>query len=383
MKNTILFLLFPVLALISCDTTKRAGSETMNATSKTEKPTAVASSTPVAITYKTGPCMGKCPVFTLSISKDGNTSFFGRKYAPRQGEHTKTLGMSALRQIQTLVADADWWNLEDTYDSGILDAPTNYITVKSGDKEKKISFRGEMPEKVQTLKAMLDQVVLSEGWNAVEVKPDLTKSWTYEQGPCFGKCPVFSMSVNSEGLVSYEGKRFSEKQGVHTKTVPPTTLDELTKLFEEANWWKMENSYDSGISDVSQITIGYRDSDMIKKIRFRGESPGNVKEIKALFNKIANSEGWTKVSSTDYGLPPGTIANELIIKLKEGQNIDKFVQSYIKQDMKLKKNIAPTMNLHLVSFDPGTMTPQEMLESVKARKEVESVEFNKEVGIRD
>lgn len=340
---------------------------------------------PVNITFKRGPCMGKCPVFTMQIDESGVASLLGRKYARLEGEHTKKLTEAEVTELQKMVADSKFMSLEDRYDSGILDAPSTTMIVKSAKGEKTIVLRAEMPDALKSLVEKMDAIYNSEGWTATEVRKNnrFAKSFSYSQGPCFGKCPVYTLDIKPNGIAHFEGKRFSEKQGKYTKKVSDAEVAELVALFDAANWFKLENSYDSKITDIPSYNVKYRNGDMIKKVNFRGESPEGVKEIFAFFRTLADSEGWTKVASNDYGLPAGTIANELIVKLKRGVDINEFVASYIKQDMKLKKTLAPSMNMHLVTFDPNTSTPKEMIMWVKEREDVETAEFNKKVDVRE
>jgi len=378
--NKFLFLVIPVLALFSCDTTKKAGQETMQPV-KTMAEKAI----PVNITFKRGPCMGKCPVFTLEVDENGLASLLGGKYSRLTGEHTKQLSAAEITELQKLVADSKFMSLNERYDSGILDAPSTTMIVKSAEGEKKVMLRGTMPDALKSLVEKMDAIYNGEGWTATEKKPDnrFAKSFSYSQGPCFGKCPVYTLDIKPNGMAYFEGKRFATKQGKYTKKVSEGEVAELVALFDAATWFKLENKYDSKITDIPSVFIKYRNGDMIKKINFRGEYPEGVKAITAYFQGLADSEGWTKVASNDYGLPAGTIANELIVKLKRGVDINEFVGSYIKQDMKLKKTLAPTMNMHLVTFDPNTATPQEMIMWVKDREDVETAEFNKKLDIRE
>ena len=378
--NKFLLLVLPVLALFSCDTTKKAGQETMPPVQ-----TIAEKATPVNISFKRGPCMGKCPVFTLEVDEKGMATLFGAKYARLEGEHTKKLTATELTELQKLVADSKFMSLEDRYDSGILDAPSTTMMVKSAKGEKKIVLRGTMPDALKSLIEKMDALYNSEGWNATATKPNnrFAKSFSYSQGPCFGKCPVYTLDIKPDGLAHFEGKRFATKQGKYTKKVADTEVAELVALFDAANWFKLENNYDSKITDIPSYFIKYRNGDMIKKISFRGENPEGVDAIMAFFRNVADSEGWTKVSANDYGLPAGTIANELIVKLKRGADVNAFVGSYVKQDMKLKKTLAASMNMHLVTFDPNTSTPQEMIMWVKEREDVENAEFNKQVDVRE
>jgi hypothetical protein len=47
------------------------------------------------------------------------------------------------------------------------------------------------------------------------------QSISYETGPCFGACPVYSFTIGSDGQGSFEGKRFTKVIGQRAFTVAP------------------------------------------------------------------------------------------------------------------------------------------------------------------
>jgi hypothetical protein len=44
---------------------------------------------------------------------------------------------------------------------------------------------------------------------------------SFETTPCFGSCPVFSLTLNADGTGVYEGGRFVKTKGRHEFTAPP------------------------------------------------------------------------------------------------------------------------------------------------------------------
>lgn len=383
MKNNLFLLLFPVLALLSCDTTQKA-QQTPTEPQTMTKPSGApgAPVTPVSITYKKGPCMGKCPVFTMDIDETGKVTFNGRKFTNKDGQYTKMLTREELNALHLQVTVANFMSLDDSYDSGILDAPTTTIIARSSTREKKVTFRGKMPDDVKPLRDLLDKIYLSEGWTEVAPPADTSRAFGYSQGPCFGRCPVYTLDI-SKGNAVYVGKRFADKQGEHHRAFTEAEAEELAALFEAADFFSLDNKYDSGISDISTRTLSYRKGDMVKEISLRGNTPEKVKPILKYMQNLAKGEGWKKVASNDYGLPTGTIADELIVKLKKDADIKALLSAYSKQNLQLKKTLVQSMNMHLLSFDPNTMTPQEMIESVGKEEAVDTVEFNKELQGRD
>ena len=50
-------------------------------------------------------------------------------------------------------------------------------------------------------------------------------SITYETGPCFGACPVYSVTVRPDGTGVFDGKRFTAVSGVRAFTLTKAQYD--------------------------------------------------------------------------------------------------------------------------------------------------------------
>ncbi len=50
-------------------------------------------------------------------------------------------------------------------------------------------------------------------------------SITYETGPCFGRCPVYSVTVRPDGTGVFEGKRFTAVTGTRSFTLSRAEYD--------------------------------------------------------------------------------------------------------------------------------------------------------------
>ena len=67
-----------------------------------------------------------------------------------------------------------------------------------------------------------------------------------ERGPCFGSCPVYTVSVDRSGAVRFEGRRFVADTGVSTASVPPARVDSLLAQLEAGGFFGFADRYDMG-----------------------------------------------------------------------------------------------------------------------------------------
>ena len=51
------------------------------------------------------------------------------------------------------------------------------------------------------------------------LKLDISEIY-FEAGGCFGPCPIFNMTISSDGTVVYYASLFNEKEGIFTSVIP-------------------------------------------------------------------------------------------------------------------------------------------------------------------
>lgn len=69
---------------------------------------------------------------------------------------------------------------------------------------------------------------------ATAARPPATpvQTITYETGPCFGRCPVYRVTVNSTGSGSFEGMRFTAVTGTRPFRASPAQYQAFARQLE-------------------------------------------------------------------------------------------------------------------------------------------------------
>ena len=99
------------------------------------------------ILYKKGACMGKCPVYTISVKENGTLAYHGVMNVDMIGKFERQLSKKEFRKIKRKFKKAKLNKLEDEYGMNIMDAPMT--TVKYSAKySKSIKIKSEIPEKL-------------------------------------------------------------------------------------------------------------------------------------------------------------------------------------------------------------------------------------------
>lgn len=212
-----------------------------------------------------------------------------------------------------------------------------------------------------------------------------------QRGPCFGKCPVYTMQVYKDGKVMYQGERFTTKMGTYTKTLGSKELKELNKLFASADFFNLQEEYPTEIPDLAKVTLYYSNGKESKKVGGKENRPPAVMQLQYAMEKIAESPDWTLVKAA-----PGEggntderngeakeeiIHSEIIIEPKPG-TLARFLQDWDSKSVYLTDRITEDGRLWLIKYSTKTYTPEAMLEMIKADDRIISAQFNKKLQTR-
>lgn len=114
---------------------------------------------------------------------------------------------------------------------------------------------------------------------------------------CFGRCPIYVMTVYNDGRVEYIGKKFVEKLGMHKANADKNKLEDLMKKAKEYGFFGLENVYDKeGITDLPSVITTLRDGDGFKTVVDRFDSPENLRKFEQYFEESFKSLDWKKVN---------------------------------------------------------------------------------------
>ena len=64
-----------------------------------------------------------------------------------------------------------------------------------------------------------------------------------ERTPCFGTCPVYTVSVSPAGQVTFQGRAHVRLLGTATGQIPPRRVDSLLVELEKAGYFRFASRY--------------------------------------------------------------------------------------------------------------------------------------------
>ena len=83
-------------------------------------------------------------------------------------------------------------------------------------------------------------------------KPARRQVITLERTICFGTCPIYKLTIFSDGRVRYEGKKYVKKIGVAQGRISRRNLEELVLQFNNIYYFNLPESFTPGSKQCPQ-----------------------------------------------------------------------------------------------------------------------------------
>jgi hypothetical protein len=128
-----------------------------------------------------------------------------------------------------------------------------------------------------------------------------------ERGPCFGACPVYTITIDNDGKVVYQGKEFVETIGEAKSTISEADLARLLNAFEGAKFSEFEAAYNASTenlcvtfaTDMPSVVIALKKDGTTKTVNHYLGCQGFPREqeliaLEDLMDEVVNTEQWIK-----------------------------------------------------------------------------------------
>src|ERR1051325_1613391 len=76
---------------------------------------------------------------------------------------------------------------------------------------------------------------------------------TLERTACFGACPMYTVTIASNGRVTFEGRRFTKVSGIAHGKITGKAFRRLVKEFEAINYFSLPDRYTPGTPDCPRM----------------------------------------------------------------------------------------------------------------------------------
>lgn len=137
----------------------------------------------------------------------------------------------------------------------------------------------------------------AENSDQTDTKPprqEVVEFATIKKTFCYGKCPVYEMTIYSDGKVVLNGKANIEMIGRWENKISEADLAAFVKMAEDINYMELDDKYDSAVTDLPSTTTSIVINGKRKEVYRRANYPERILKFEALFTELLEREGWTE-----------------------------------------------------------------------------------------
>ncbi|MEP7237318.1 MAG: DUF6438 domain-containing protein [Ferruginibacter sp.] len=125
-------------------------------------------------------------------------------------------------------------------------------------------------------------------------KPEQIAAIEFSTSPCFGTCPIFSMTIAENGTATYDAESYNTLSGKFKTVIKKESLDSLHALINKVDWSAIKNKYTADITDQAsfRLTLTFK-SGKRKEISDYGQNgPKDLIDIYVKIISFRDSQAW-------------------------------------------------------------------------------------------
>jgi len=155
---------------------------------------------------------------------------------------------------------------------------------------------------------VLEVCVSAERQTVAPVVPD-DFSITLARTTCFGECPAYAVTIDANGNVRYEGKKFVRVAGRQNGHIPVEAVAALVETVRRIRFFELEEEYrvirtaDGGAIDVSDLPTTFvmvtQDGRSKQVLDYLG-APASLRQLEQQIDRTARTKQWISLDEATF-----------------------------------------------------------------------------------
>lgn len=131
---------------------------------------------------------------------------------------------------------------------------------------------------------------------------------TLKRSACYGTCPVYELTIDADGNVTFDGQKHTKTIGKATGKIAVGEIDRLISEFNTAGFLDLDDNYDQKTcpnfaTDMSTVAVSLRQNGQTKTVihnlgcSTKGDPkpyPPGLRELEDKIEQAARSSQWVK-----------------------------------------------------------------------------------------
>jgi Domain of unknown function (DUF6438) len=119
---------------------------------------------------------------------------------------------------------------------------------------------------------------------------------TLERQACYGRCPIYTITIHGDGRVDYHGEHFVKVHGDNHAQLTQAQLADLDRAFAKADYFALADEYAGyDVTDMPTSITSYTHDGRTKTIKhYHGDqkAPQALYDLEAAIDQIAGTDRW-------------------------------------------------------------------------------------------
>jgi Domain of unknown function (DUF6438) len=120
---------------------------------------------------------------------------------------------------------------------------------------------------------------------------------TLKRTACFGECPDYTVTIEGDGSVTYEGRRFVRVTGRQTGRISRSAVDALLEEFRRIDFFSLKDEYTAHVTDLPTTYVALRQGERQKEIKDYIGAPKSLRDLEHHIDEAAGVERWVRIDA--------------------------------------------------------------------------------------
>lgn len=122
----------------------------------------------------------------------------------------------------------------------------------------------------------------------------------YKKTPCFGACPVFTLTVMMDGKAYLMGQKNMQYIGGYSAEWNTDVLKTLDEKMKAIQFYNLPRVFDNPqVTDLPSTFIGYTQGQNLHTIKCRYQTPQNLKDLSVWLDAEMEKTKWNLINSNN------------------------------------------------------------------------------------
>jgi hypothetical protein len=203
------------------------------------------------------------------------------------------------------------------------------------------------------------------------------KLFEMSKSPCFGRCPIYTVTIYQNGVMTLMAKDNMTLKGNYTSTMNKSELKDFKSKLKALQIKEFKDEYREPIADAPATTVTYFDGAESKKIFTNFRYPDSLQAFTEQLNdRVTHNSAWTLVEDK-------TVKQEYLILLKPETKLSDILQRYQDHELNIVRRLDPATSQYWLVI--AKVLPENIelfLKTLRSDKDIQSAQTNKPLESR-